>query len=105
MAVVIAVAVAVLALVVSPLLAATVANEPLAAAADMATVIGRAKTWLIGLAAAVFGAMFAFGTILYMASGIGQKEMGKKTMRDACVGICLSGLATLVLAILQSFVA
>ncbi|WP_163511220.1 hypothetical protein [Fodinicola acaciae] len=98
-----AIAVAVVALAATPVLAATV-GQPLAAAPSVAAVIVRIKVWLIGLAVGVWGAMFVYGALLYSASGVGQKDLGKRTMRDACIGFMLTMSAPLVLTIVQGFV-
>ncbi|WP_163506546.1 pilin [Fodinicola acaciae] len=79
-------------------------SEPLAIAGSLGEVIGNVKAWLTGLAVAVWGAMFVYGALLYSAAGIGTKEMGKQTMRYACIGFVLTMLAPLALTILQGFV-
>ncbi|OLE20091.1 MAG: hypothetical protein AUG49_26105 [Catenulispora sp. 13_1_20CM_3_70_7] len=77
------------------------------AVADIPTVVGNLRNWLIGILAAVATLFLTLGGVRYVISGgnPGEIEKAKSAFKAAAVGYCLAVLAPIFMTILQSLVA
>lgn len=76
------------------------------AVADIPTVVGNLRNWLVGILAAVATLSLTIGGVRYVISGgnPGEIEKAKSAFKAAAVGYCLAVLAPIFMTILQGLV-
>lgn len=76
------------------------------AVADIPTVVGNVRNWLVGILAAVATLFLTIGGVRYVISGgnPGEIEKAKSAFKAAAVGYCLAVLAPIFMTILQGLV-
>jgi hypothetical protein len=76
------------------------------AVADIPTVVGNLRNWLIGILAAIATLFLTIGGVRYVISGgnPGEIEKAKSAFKAAAVGYCLAVLAPIFMTVLQSLV-